>query len=85
VLAVTIRDVTAFSRFALPRIKIEHLRPVKRTLGQKRERVNPGIYLFISNYKNKGNTFCFYLPTETHPAVYFGLILFFKRLEIAHL
>ncbi|MGQ8629909.1 hypothetical protein ACUTJJ_00305 [Agrobacterium sp. DKPNP3] len=43
------------------------------------------IYSFISKNKNTQNTFCIYLPRETHHGVYFELSVFFKRLEIAPL
>jgi hypothetical protein len=71
------------SRCPAPKLNI-YVSPEGHFAGNKKLTVS-GIYLFISNYKNRDNTFLFCLPRETHPVVYFGLILFFKRLEIAHL
>jgi hypothetical protein len=59
VLAVTIRDVTAFFRFALLRIKIEHLRPVKRTLGQKWEMASPEYIRLSATIKIQAILFVF--------------------------
>ncbi|QCL90595.1 hypothetical protein YA62_012255 [Agrobacterium sp. LC34] len=66
-------------------MKIEHICPIEGAGFQKWEIPCGGIYLFISKYKNMHNTFCLCLPRETHHAIYFGLRIFFKWLEIARL
>ncbi|CUX29338.1 conserved hypothetical protein [Agrobacterium fabrum str. J-07] len=67
------------------RLKTEHVRLRETALLKKRKVIRLKIHLFIRKYKNAENTFHFYLPRGTHPSVYFELIVFFKRLEIARL
>ena len=67
------------------RLKTEHMRLPEAAILKKRKVIRLKIHLLIRKYKNAENTFHFYLPRENHPAVYFELIVFFKRLEIARL
>jgi hypothetical protein len=46
-------------QFSLPRIKIEHLRPVKRTLGQKREMASPEYICLSATIKMQAILFVF--------------------------
>ncbi|HCJ71519.1 hypothetical protein BTN45_14555 [Rhizobium sp. ZX09] len=75
--------ISSHSPLPQTRTKNEHICLIYSALFSKQETACSGIYSFSSKYKNTGNTFYICLPRETQQDVYFGLILFFKCLEIA--